>query len=87
MDLAVLLSADLRGWIGFGVTIETLMLKAAVGRYQEKQAADVAASLNGDIIMSCTVARSGQKEATFARKVMLSDIVCLAHRSTTNVSD
>ena len=64
-----------------------LMFKTAVGWYQEKKAADVAALLNGDIAMRYTVVRSGQKEAAFARKVLPGDIVSLAHRSTTNVPD
>lgn len=64
-----------------------LMLKAAVGWYREKQAADVAASLNGDIATRCTVVRSAQKAAVVARKVISGDSVSLAHCSTTNVPD
>lgn len=51
MEIAVLLSAGLREWIDFGVIIGILMLNAIVGWYQEKQAADVVASLKGDIAM------------------------------------
>lgn len=47
MELAVLLAAGLRDWIDFGVIIGILMLNAVVGWYQEKQAADVVASLKG----------------------------------------
>lgn len=45
MEIAVLLSAGLREWIDFGVIIAILLLNAGVGWYQEKQAADVVASL------------------------------------------
>ncbi|KAI7584482.1 hypothetical protein KC346_g17942, partial [Hortaea werneckii] len=68
MELAVLLSAGLRDWIDFGVIIGMLMLNAAVGWYQEKQAADVVASLKGDIAMRCTVVRGGQEETILARE-------------------
>ena len=51
MELAVLLAGGLEDWIDFGVIIGILCLNAAVGWYQEKQAADVVASLKGDIAM------------------------------------
>jgi H+-transporting ATPase len=47
MELAVLLAAGLRDWIDLGVIIGILLLNAVVGWYQEKQAADVVASLKG----------------------------------------
>ena len=50
-EIAVLISAGLREWIDFGVIIGILLLNATVGWYQEKQAADVVASLKGDIAM------------------------------------
>lgn len=50
MELAVLLAAGLRDWIDFGVIIGILMLNAVVGWYQEKQAADVVASLKGKLL-------------------------------------
>ena len=49
MELAALLAAGLRDWIDFGVIIGILMLNAGVGWYQEKQAADVVASLKGEL--------------------------------------
>ncbi|KAI6894236.1 hypothetical protein KC318_g12053 [Hortaea werneckii] len=72
MELAVLLSADLRDWINFSVIIGALMLKAAVGWYQEDKQP---MSLLRDIAMHCTVVRSGQKEAVFAMKVVPGDIM------------
>ena len=50
-EVAVLIAAGLREWVDFGVIIGILMLNAIVGWYQEKQAADVVASLKGDIAM------------------------------------
>ena len=50
MEIAVLLAAGLQEWIDFGVIIAILLLNATVGWYQEKQAADVVASLKGDIV-------------------------------------
>jgi len=49
MEIAVLLAGGLRDWIDFGVIIGILMLNAVVGWYQEKQAADVVASLKGQL--------------------------------------
>lgn len=75
MEIAVLLAAGLRDWIDFGVIIGILMLNAVVGWYQEKQAADVVASLKGDIAMRTTVVRDGQEQEIKARELVPGDIV------------
>lgn len=75
MELAVLLAAGLRQWIDLGVIIGILMLNAVVGWYQEKQAADVVASLKGDIAMRTTVVRNGVEEEIKARELVPGDIV------------
>ena len=75
MELAVLLSAGLRDWIDFGVIIGILMLNATVGWYQEKQAADVVASLKGDIAMKAIVVRDGTEQEIKARELVPGDIV------------
>lgn len=62
MELAVLLAAGLRDWIDLGVIIGILMLNAIVGWYQEKAAADVVASLKGDIAMRAWVIRDGSEQ-------------------------
>ncbi len=77
MELAVLLAAGLRDWIDFGVIIGILMLNAVVGWYQEKQAADVVASLKGDIAMKAEVVRDGQLQEIKAREIVPGDIVSL----------
>ncbi|GAB7340059.1 hypothetical protein MBLNU457_6555t1 [Dothideomycetes sp. NU457] len=82
MEIAVLLSAGLRDWIDFGVIIGILMLNAAVGWYQEKQAADVVASLKGDIAMKCTVVRGGQESNMLARELVPGDIVVIEEGQT-----
>lgn len=61
MEIAALIAAGLRDWIDFGVIIAILMLNATVGWYQEKQAADVVASLKGDIAMRATTVRDGKE--------------------------
>ena len=76
MEVAVLLSAGLREWIDFGVIIAILLLNATVGWYQEKQAADVVASLKGDIAMRAVVVRGGKEEDIKARELVPGDIVC-----------
>lgn len=76
MEIAVLLAAGLREWIDFGVIIAILLLNATVGWYQEKQAADVVASLKGDIAMRATVVRNGKEEDIKARELVPGDIVC-----------
>lgn len=75
MELAVLLAAGLREWIDFGVIIGILLLNATVGWYQEKQAADVVASLKGDIAMKARVVRDGQEMDIKARELVPGDIV------------
>ncbi|KAF7589379.1 hypothetical protein BBP40_004427 [Aspergillus hancockii] len=75
MELAVLLAAGLRDWIDLGVIIGILMLNAVVGWYQEKQAADVVASLKGDIAMKAIVVRDGQEQEILARELVTGDIV------------
>ncbi len=77
MEIAVLLAAGLREWIDFGVIIAILLLNATVGWYQEKQAADVVASLKGDIAMRATVIRGGKEEDIKARELVPGDIVRL----------
>lgn len=75
MELAVVLAAGLRDWIDFGVIIGILMLNATVGWYQEKQAADVVASLRGDIAMKARVVRDGREQDIKAREIVPGDIV------------
>ena len=75
MELAVLLAAGLRDWIDFGVIIGILLLNAVVGWYQEKQAADVVASLKGDIAMKAIVVRDGREQEIKARELVPGDIV------------
>jgi len=77
MEIAVLLAAGLRDWIDFGVIIGILMLNATVGWYQEKQAADVVASLKGDIAMRTTVIRDGREQELKARELVPGDIVII----------
>lgn len=77
MELAVLLAAGLRDWIDFGVIIGILLLNATVGWYQEKQAADVVASLKGDIAMKAVVCRDGNEQQILARELVAGDIVSL----------
>ena len=76
MELAVLLAAGLDDWVDFGVIIGILCLNAAVGWYQEKQAADVVASLKGDIAMRSWCVRDGQEKEVLARELVPGDIVC-----------
>lgn len=78
MELAVILAAGLRDWIDFGVIIGILLLNAIVGWYQEKQAADVVASLKGDIAMRAWVVRDGHEQEILARELVPGDIVSLA---------
>lgn len=77
MEIAVLLAAGLRDWIDFGVIIAILLLNAGVGWYQEKQAADVVASLKGDIALRATVVRDGTEQDIKARELVPGDIVSL----------
>ncbi|KAL2001297.1 hypothetical protein VTN02DRAFT_1939 [Thermoascus thermophilus] len=75
MELAVLLSAGLDDWIDFGVIIGILCLNASVGWYQEKQAADVVASLKGDIAMRARVVRDGREQEVLARELVPGDVI------------
>jgi len=77
MEMAAILAAGLRDWIDFGVIIGILMLNATVGWYQEKQAADVVASLKGDIAMKAMAVRDGQEQEILARDIVPGDIVCM----------
>lgn len=86
MELAVLLAAGLRDWIDFGVIIGILMLNATVGWYQEKQAADVVASLKGDIAMRSIVVRDGQEQEIKARELVPGDIVSSPSRRVNRVA-
>lgn len=81
MELAVALAAGLRDWIDFGVIIGILCLNAVVGWYQEKQAADVVASLKGDIAMRAYVVREGQETEILARELVPGDIVSFSSYS------
>jgi H+-transporting ATPase len=75
MEIAALLAAGLEDWVDFGVICGILLLNAFVGWYQEKQAADVVASLKGDIAMKATVVRDGQEQTILARELVPGDIV------------
>ncbi|KAL2004481.1 hypothetical protein VTN00DRAFT_3483 [Thermoascus crustaceus] len=77
MELAAILAVGLRDWVDFGVIIGILLLNATVGWYQEKQAADVVASLKGDIAMKADVVRDGQEQQILARELVPGDIVIL----------
>lgn len=71
----MLLSAGLEDWIDFGVIIGILCLNASVGWYQEKQAADVVASLKADIAMRATVVRDNAEQDIVARELVPGDVV------------
>lgn len=75
MELAALLAVGLQDWVDFGVIMGILFLNAFVGFYQEKQAADVVASLRGDIAMRCTVIRDGREQEILARELVPGDLV------------
>lgn len=77
MELAVLLAAGLEDWIDFGVIIGILCLNAAVGWYQEKQAADVVSSLKADIAMRAILVRDGHETDSLARELVPGDVVSL----------
>ncbi|KAI1273273.1 E1-E2 ATPase-domain-containing protein [Xylaria sp. FL0933] len=82
MELAALLAAGLQDWIDFGVILGILALNAFVGFYQEKQAADVVASLKGDIAMKATVVRDGHEQQILARELVPGDIVIIQEGQT-----
>lgn len=75
MEVAALLAVGLGDWVDFGVILGILFLNAFVGFYQEKQAADVVASLKGDIAMRCTVVRDSNEQEIPARELVPGDIV------------
>ncbi|KAJ5381479.1 Plasma membrane ATPase [Penicillium cataractarum] len=75
MELAVLLAAGLQDWVDFGVIIGILCLNASVGWYQEKQAADVVASLKGDIAMRALVIRDNSQQEILARELVPGDVI------------
>ncbi|KAI2619646.1 plasma-membrane proton-e [Hypoxylon sp. NC1633] len=82
MELAALLAVGLGDWIDFGVIIGILCLNAFVGFYQEKQAADVVASLKGDIAMRANVIRNGEEEQILARELVPGDIIIIQEGQT-----
>lgn len=75
MEIALLLAAGLEDWVDFGVIIGILFLNASVGWYQEKQAADVVASLKADIAMRAQVVRDGAEQDILARDLVPGDVV------------
>lgn len=75
MEAAAILALGLQDWIDAGVILAILMLNAIVGWYQEKQAADVVASLKGDISMKAIVVRNGSEQEIKARELVPGDIV------------
>ena len=77
MEIAALLALGLRDWVDFGVIVGILLLNAFVGWYQEKQAADVVASLKGDIAMKAVVVRDGHEQEVKARELVPGDIVSI----------
>lgn len=79
MEAAAILALGLQDWIDAGVIIAILMLNAIVGWYQEKQAADVVASLKGDISMKARVVRDGSEQEIKARELVPGDIVSFLH--------
>lgn len=81
MEIAALLAVGLNDWIDFGVICGILALNAFVGFYQEKQAADVVASLKGDIAMKATVVRDGHEQQILARELVPGDIVRISQQS------
>ncbi|KAF1966422.1 plasma membrane ATPase 1 [Bimuria novae-zelandiae CBS 107.79] len=82
MELAALLAAGLGDWVDFGVICGILLLNAFVGWYQEKQAADVVASLRGDIAMKATVVRDGGEQTILAREIVPGDIIIVEEGQT-----
>jgi len=82
MELAALLAAGLQDWVDFGVICGILLLNAVVGWYQEKQAADVVASLKGDIAMKAIVVRDNQQQTILARELVPGDIVVVEEGAT-----
>ncbi|KAI8674782.1 Plasma membrane ATPase [Fusarium keratoplasticum] len=82
MEVAALLAVGLGDWVDFGVILGILFLNAFVGFYQEKQAADVVASLKGDIAMRCTVVRDSNEQEIPARELVPGDILIVQEGGT-----
>ncbi|KAH8646823.1 plasma membrane H+-ATPase [Xylariales sp. PMI_506] len=82
MEIAALLAAGLNDWIDFGVILGILFLNAFVGFYQEKQAADVVASLKGDIALRATVVRDGSEQQILAKEIVPGDIIIVQEGET-----
>lgn len=82
MELAAVLALGLRDFVDFGVILGILFLNAFVGWYQEKQAADVVASLKGDIAMKATVVRDGNEQEIRAREIVPGDIIVVEEGQT-----
>ncbi|KAF2002468.1 calcium ATPase [Amniculicola lignicola CBS 123094] len=82
MEIAALLAAGLADWVDFGVICGILLLNAIVGWYQEKAAADVVASLKGDIAMKATLVRDGEEQSILAREIVPGDIIILEEGQT-----
>lgn len=77
MEVAVILALGLQDWLDAGIIIGILLLNAIVGWYQEKQAADVVASLKGDIAMKAHVVRNGTEMDILARELVPGDILVI----------
>ncbi|OTB07936.1 hypothetical protein M426DRAFT_8151 [Hypoxylon sp. CI-4A] len=77
MEVAVIIALAMEDWLDAGIIIGILLLNAIVGWYQEKQAADVVASLKGDIAMKAHVVRDGQEIEIKARELVPGDIIII----------
>lgn len=82
MEIAVILAAGLRDWIDFGVIIGILIMNAAVGWYQEKQAGDIVAQLKAGIALKCVVVRDGSEQEVEARDLVPGDVIVLEEGKT-----
>ncbi|RGP77472.1 h+-transporting atpase [Fusarium longipes] len=82
MEVAALLAVGLGDWVDFGVIVGILMLNAFVGFIQEKQAADIVASLKGDIAMRCHVVRDSVEQEIPARELVPGDILIIEEGGT-----
>ncbi|KAI2785263.1 plasma membrane H+-ATPase [Daldinia loculata] len=77
MEVAVIIALAMEDWLDGGIIIGILLLNAIVGWYQEKQAADVVASLKGDIAMKARVVRDGQETEIRARELVPGDVIII----------
>ncbi|KAK7750650.1 hypothetical protein SLS62_007350 [Diatrype stigma] len=77
MEVAVVIAFGMQDWLDAAIIIAILLLNAVVGWYQEKQAADVVASLKGDIAMKARVVRDGQEQDIKARELVPGDIIII----------